>query len=291
MARVLVVEDEVYLRDALSRILNGMDCEVTPASDGLEAQAELAQTRFDLIVADLGLPNSNGFEVLRYAREQRPETPVLIMSGRGSHDDCMRALREGAFNFLSKPFHPAELRQVVRDALRSRPPSQPALEEPLDESEPRPPELAFLGVPPASAYAVPTARVPATIFLADGSRSDVQLSFLLGSTIEELFEPGDPFLPVHVGGAVRIYARDALACVAVKDEDNLRADGFARCARKVQVLLRSGTELAGELRYVEVEGRARVTDVLNEPAPSFALYADGRVLHVAKAHVLSVDEG
>lgn len=311
MTRVLIVEDEVFLRDALSRILNGMDCEVTPASDGLQAQAELAQTRFDLIVADLSMPHADGFEVLRYAREQRPETPVLIMSGKGSTDDCLRALREGAFNYLSKPFHPAELRQVVRDALRHRS-SMPAREETL-ETHPRPPALALLdALPPLdellddsahgaagaatqpgagadSAFAVPVARLPATLILLDGSRSEVQLSFVLGSAIEDLFEPGDPFLPVHVGGGVRIYARAALACISVP-EDELQSDGLVRHARKVRVQLRSGAALEGELRYVMVEGQARVTDVLNEPARSFAVYEDGRVHHIAKAHVLCVDE-
>jgi hypothetical protein len=94
---------------------------------------------------------------------------------------------------------------------------------------------------------------------------------------------------VNESGGTRIYARSTLACV-VADESSSEDDGLPHKHRAVRVTLRSGIVLEGELRYVAVEGRARVTDVLNEDAPSFALYAGTTVHHIAKAHVRSIEE-
>ena len=87
-----------------------------------------------------------------------------------------------------------------------------------------------------------------------------------------------------------IYARTALACISVSEPGDAEAAELAQGVSPIRVQLRSGGVVEGALHYVPVEGRARVTNLLNEPAPSFAVRSDGRLHYVAKAHVLYVEE-
>src|SRR5215467_7365187 len=117
MPRVLIVDDEQIIRRALSVVLAGMSCEVVLAEDGVDALGKLGSGTFDLVITDLRMPRADGFAVLRAAREQQPRAPVIMLTGHGSIPDCVTALRGGAYNFLTKPFHVTELTQVVREAL------------------------------------------------------------------------------------------------------------------------------------------------------------------------------
>jgi hypothetical protein len=110
-----------------------------------------------------------------------------------------------------------------------------------------------------------------------------------GQSVEELFASRELFVAVNEDGRTRIYARAALACVIAGGEP-IEDDGLPRKHRAVRVTLRSGVVIEGELRYVAVEGRARVTDVLNEGAPSFVLHAGDLMHHIAKVHVRSLEE-
>jgi DNA-binding NtrC family response regulator len=152
-----------------------------------------------------------------------------------------------------------------------------------------PPELQELP-PMVNAFVVPVQRVKVELILDDGSRHEAVLPRGPGQPIEELFEAREAFVPVRQGETTRIYARAAIAAVFVRDATEPEDDGLPRKPRAVRVSLHSGTVLEGELRYVPVEGRARVTDVLNEFTPSFPLYSESGVHHVAKAHVRYVEE-
>jgi DNA-binding NtrC family response regulator len=142
------------------------------------------------------------------------------------------------------------------------------------------------------AFVVPVDRLAATLLLHDGSSHEVQLSRGPGRPVEELFAAKEPFLAAQEQGKTRIYARSAVACIAVRDApiDEDEEGALPHRRRAVVVRLLSGAVLDGELRYVLVEGRSRVTDVLNEDSPSFSLHAGELVYHIAKAHVLCVEE-
>ena len=149
-----------------------------------------------------------------------------------------------------------------------------------------------------NAFVVPVERVAARLILADGSRHDVLLPRGPGQPIADVFEARERFLPAQEAGTMRLYARAALACVVVDERAlervSLIADpddfALAEVARAVTVQLSGGVQLQGELRFVPVVGRGRISDVLNDRAASFALHVDGLVHHVAKAHVLTIDE-
>lgn len=143
---------------------------------------------------------------------------------------------------------------------------------------------------PQNAFAVPVDRLQVTLILPDGTRHEVRLPRGPGRPLEELFEDKEPFLAVQQSGQTRIYARAALACIVATNAAPPHDEALPQRSREVRVLLRGGVTLEGELRFVPVEGRTRVTDVLNEHSPSFALHRGELVHLIAKAHVLCVEE-
>jgi DNA-binding NtrC family response regulator len=118
-ARVLVVDDKENLRRLLARIL-GETCEVAEAADGNRAIALLASQPFDAVITDLRMPGADGFEVLRAAKTRAPETEVIMMTAYATVPDAVQAMKEGAFDYLAKPFDPDDAALVVARALERR---------------------------------------------------------------------------------------------------------------------------------------------------------------------------
>ena len=140
-------------------------------------------------------------------------------------------------------------------------------------------------------FRLPVDRLPAGMVLHDGSRSEIELFLPLGDTVVELLTRLEAFMPVmRDGERVTLVARGAIACLAVADVDDPAAAGMPIDHQRVQVQLRSGLALDGELRWVAPNGRQRTADHLNDGAPTFELYAGGIVHHVVKAHVAAVEE-
>jgi two-component system KDP operon response regulator KdpE len=118
--RALVVEDERAVRAALTEILEGQGFAVTGVEDGAAALAAIGGQPLDLVLLDLGLPDTDGLEVLGGIRE-RSDVPVLILSGHAQQEQKIRALDAGADDYLTKPFDVRELLARVRAVLRRRP--------------------------------------------------------------------------------------------------------------------------------------------------------------------------
>jgi DNA-binding response OmpR family regulator len=120
--RILVVEDEIGLRQGLCDLLEGDGHEVRSTGDGASAVAIGTETGFDLVVLDVMLPRLDGIEVCRRLRAARPGMPILMLTARGSEDDKVRGLGEGADDYVTKPFGARELLARVRAlGRRARP--------------------------------------------------------------------------------------------------------------------------------------------------------------------------
>ena len=102
--RILVVEDEASLRDGIVDLLEGDGHVVTAVGDGVAGVESGLRELFDLVVLDLMLPRLDGMEVCRRLRAARPGMPILILTARGSEDDKVRGLVEGADDYVTKPF-------------------------------------------------------------------------------------------------------------------------------------------------------------------------------------------
>ena len=115
--RVLVVDDEPQIRRALRLVLRANGYEVSEVGTGEEALDALVSHSFDLMILDLILPDVDGVEVCRRLREWS-RLPVVVLSAHGEEEVKVRALDQGADDYVTKPFSPRELLARVRAALR-----------------------------------------------------------------------------------------------------------------------------------------------------------------------------
>src|SRR5436190_12475241 len=112
--RILVVEDEPSLREGIVDLLSGDGHTVTAVGDGIAGVEAGLRDPFELVVLDLMLPRLDGMEVCRRLRGARPGMPILMLTARGSEDDKVRGLVEGADDYVTKPFSARELLARVR---------------------------------------------------------------------------------------------------------------------------------------------------------------------------------
>ena len=121
--RILLVEDETRLADAVKQGLGEEGFAVETAESAETAEVIIARGALDLIVLDLGLPGKSGLDLLRELRAGGNQTPVLILTARGSLEERVAGLDSGGDDYLTKPFAFAELVARIK-ALARRPPSK-----------------------------------------------------------------------------------------------------------------------------------------------------------------------
>jgi len=119
-ARILVVDDEEVIREGLKRILNGELYAVETCSSGYNAIELLQQRKYDLIITDLKMPGMSGIEVLKGVRTLQPYIPVILITGYASIDTAVEAMKNGASDYIAKPFTPDLLQEKVINALSQR---------------------------------------------------------------------------------------------------------------------------------------------------------------------------
>jgi len=116
--RVLVVDDEPDVRDLLVEYFRDAGHEVSAAADGTEAVADITRhpTKYGLIISDLQLPGIDGLGVLKAAKAANPSVTVIIVTGYASVDSAVRAVRLGAYDYLTKPFTLGQIEVIVSRA-------------------------------------------------------------------------------------------------------------------------------------------------------------------------------
>ena len=116
--RILLVEDDRMLSDAITRAMTQSAHVVDVSYSGEEADRALATYDYGLVLLDIGLPNIDGFEVLKRLRSRRNAVPVLVLTVRDAIEDRIIGLDLGADDYLAKPFHLSELEARVRALIR-----------------------------------------------------------------------------------------------------------------------------------------------------------------------------
>ena len=107
--KILLVEDEPLLREGVTDLLRGAKHEVVAVADGASGAERGVSEAFDLVLLDLMLPKLDGFAVCKRLKAARPSLPILMLTARGSGDDKVRGLLEGADDYVVKPFGAREL--------------------------------------------------------------------------------------------------------------------------------------------------------------------------------------
>jgi two-component system chemotaxis response regulator CheY len=118
-ASILTVDDSASLRMAIRIALTGAGYAVTEAGDGVDGLAKAAETRFDMIVTDLNMPNMDGLTMIRELRQQPAQTgiPIIFLTTESDADMKAQAKAAGATGWLVKPFVPDQLVKVARKVL------------------------------------------------------------------------------------------------------------------------------------------------------------------------------
>src|SRR5215470_13229940 len=115
---VLIVDDEPDLLELVSLTLSRMNLETRTASDAATARRLLKNEQFDLCLTDMRLPDGDGLDLVAWIQENRATMPVAVITAHGNVESAVRALKLGAFDFVSKPLDLGVLRKLVGSAIK-----------------------------------------------------------------------------------------------------------------------------------------------------------------------------
>lgn len=118
--RVLIVDDEASIRDLLGDYFGSVGYQVVTADDGEEALAAFQPGRFDCVIADLFMPRIDGLELLKRIRRQDKHVLFIMVTGFPGLDSAIDAMKEGAYDYITKPFHLDDIRLKVERAIHAR---------------------------------------------------------------------------------------------------------------------------------------------------------------------------
>ena len=117
---ILVVDDEQSMREFLEILLSKEGYKVSLASSGEEARNILGKKKFDLLITDIKMSDVNGIDVLKEAKALSPESVVVMISAFATAETAVEAMREGAYDYIPKPFKVREFKKIIADALQSQ---------------------------------------------------------------------------------------------------------------------------------------------------------------------------
>ncbi len=117
MPKILIIDDEKPIRNTLREILQYEKFEVDEAGDGAEGIKKAEEGGYDLVLCDIKMPKMDGLEVLARLLEYNPDLPVVMISGHGTIETAVDAIRKGAYDYIAKPPDLNRLLVTVRNAL------------------------------------------------------------------------------------------------------------------------------------------------------------------------------
>ncbi len=111
------MDDEKRIRDGCHSILTGEGFEVGLAENGYAGLKKIEEEHFDIILLDLMMPGLRGIDLLEHVKARHPDTLVIVITGYATLEHAVEAMKKGAFDFISKPFSPEDLRTVIGRAI------------------------------------------------------------------------------------------------------------------------------------------------------------------------------
>ncbi len=118
--KLLLIDDEDVVLKSCLRILRNENYEIDTAPSGVEGLEIAGKKKFDIVITDLKMPKLGGMEILKTLKEEQPDVTVIIFTGYATVETAREALKNGAFDYIPKPFTPDELRDVVHNAVAAR---------------------------------------------------------------------------------------------------------------------------------------------------------------------------
>ena len=118
--KILIIEDEYSLADAISETLKKENFDVTMIVDGIEGEDEALTNIYDLILLDVMLPRRDGFQILKALRQEKIEAPIIMLTAKSEIYDKLNGLENGADDYITKPFHMRELVARIKVVLKRK---------------------------------------------------------------------------------------------------------------------------------------------------------------------------
>ncbi len=115
---ILIIEDEYSLADAVAETLKNENFNVCIKTNGEDGEDEALTENYDLILLDVMLPKKNGFEILKYLRQEKINTPVIMLTAKSELEDKLEGLEHGADDYITKPFSMRELMARIKAVLK-----------------------------------------------------------------------------------------------------------------------------------------------------------------------------
>jgi len=190
--RALVVDDEPDIRELLGITLERMHIDVVAVPDLTSARSALRSGQFDLCLTDMKLPDGDGLSLVEWVQTNRPQLPIAVITAHGNVESAVKALKLGAFDFISKPLDLASLRKLITATLKLTDSNEPTGERP---------GIRLLGASKAMSHLremiekVARSQAPVHIFGESGTGKELvaQLIHAAGAHRE------GPFVPVNCG--------------------------------------------------------------------------------------------
>ncbi len=120
MAKILVVDDESSMLEFLDIMLRKEGYDVTCTTSGKEAIGFCGESHYDMVITDIKMPKVTGLDVLRRVKEISPETVIILITAYATMETAIQAMKEGAYDYISKPFRVDEVKMIIKNALESK---------------------------------------------------------------------------------------------------------------------------------------------------------------------------
>jgi DNA-binding NtrC family response regulator len=149
MAKILIIDDEAAILDLMTKVCSNLGHEVFPYQSGREGINALSKTRPDLLIVDLRIGDMSGLQIIQQCNADYPNMPIIMVTGYGSVETAVEAMKLGAFDYLTKPFELDDLQRTINRGLRSEnvavPVKTPAATRAMEPLRPR---IAIIGESP-----------------------------------------------------------------------------------------------------------------------------------------------
>ncbi len=148
MAKILIIDDEAAILDLMTKLCTNLGHEVSPFQSGKEGVAALHASTPDLLIVDLRIGDMNGLQIIQQCGQDYPDMPIIMVTGYGSVETAVEAMKLGAFDYLTKPFELDDLQRTINRALRTEAISDTAKPVKEQEMEPLRPRTEIIGESP-----------------------------------------------------------------------------------------------------------------------------------------------
>ncbi len=249
MPRLLVVDDDPHIAQALVDRFVARGFAVSSAASGREALAKIGREQPDVVLLDLQIPEGDGFSVLRKLKEEGVEATVVVITAFGTVDKAVQAMKEGAYDFIQKPFEPTLVEETVRRALE-----RSAFKRVVRAQAP---EAELIGMAAAVELARKAARSDATVLLLGESGTGKEV--IARSIHRWSGRSGGPFVAVNAAA----LAETLLESELFGHEKGAFTGAQARRAGKFE-LAHGGTIFLDEIGDITAAMQAKLLRVLQE---------------------------